>query len=420
MLAALRLQSPASVPQAELWMGSHPRGESRVVRGRKEEQPLRSFLEERAGLALGERAMQLLPPDAEQPELPFLFKILTAEKGLSIQAHPSREAAATGFAREEEAQIPVHAPHRNYRDTNHKPELICALGDFWGLRGFRPLDDLREEMVRLLATRESGLPALRVPLQAFVDKPDAETWGALLKILVDPQQAGIERAALALVMDEAISSRVPENSPARDDRYWWCRELMRQFPGDPGAFAPLYLNLIRLSEGEAMFLEAGVLHAYLFGAGVELMANSDNVLRSGCTSKHVDAAELLSNLQLIFEKPRVLGDERNVCGEVTSRRYATSAREFELTRLVAGDTRGSVRLRKRFGPAIVLAIGGVVVVEGAGPEGEARQTLALSPTESAFVEHETEAFTLRLAPGSQVFLAGIPDAVYCEESSEGA
>ena len=153
MLAALRAAGDplegtareADEREAELWMGSHPRGPSTVVLAGGEAVGLDELIGRAPETVVGETALRLLP-EGTAPGVPFLFKILTADKGLSIQAHPSRRLAAEGYDREDRAGIALDAPHRNYRDRNHKPELICALGDFWGLRGFRPLGELVGEM----------------------------------------------------------------------------------------------------------------------------------------------------------------------------------------------------------------------------------------------------------------------------------
>ena len=416
MLSNLRFQAPSAAAQAELWMGSHPRGESRVVRGRNDELPLRSYLRDRVDAALGSRALSLLPPGSEAPELPFLLKILTAEKGLSIQTHPSREAAASGFERENREGVPLDAPHRNYRDTNHKPELICALDDFWGLRGFRPIDERTEEMGALLAGLNGDLPPLPGLIESFLNERSWQSWRAVLEVLIDPESGGIGRSALVERLSELLARRSGASN-GRDDRYWWCGELLRQFPGDPGAFAPLYLNLVHLRAGEAMFLEAGVLHAYLYGPGIELMANSDNVLRSGCTGKHVDAVELLRNLSEESAPPEIIRGESSGCGDHIVRRYPTPAREFELLRVPKADRRHTLAVDKNLGPAVVLAIGGMVVVEADHGSGWGSGSLALAPTESAFVEHETRTFRLRLSPGAQAFVAGVPDSLGCGSGS---
>ena len=394
--------------EAELWMGSHPRGPSAVVLADGGTAGLDELIGGAPETVVGAAALNLLP-DGAAPGLPFLFKILTAEKGLSIQAHPSRRQAAEGYEREDRAGIALDAPHRNYRDRNHKPELICALGDFWGLRGFRPLDELVDEMVRWSRHFVDGaLDALRGRIEGLAAEPSWERWRAVFLEVLRVGSSPEERSRLVAALGRyGASHSVAHGGANRDDRYWWVGELMRQFPNDPGAAAPLYLNLVHLRRAQAMYLEAGVLHAYLYGAGVEIMANSDNVLRSGCTVKHVDPDELAR--ALIFEGAPAV----RLSGEGEAYRYRTAAQEFELTRLTAPGGVGaaaSYPLTKTEGPMVVLAVGGEVVVEATGRDRES-ESIALVPTESAFIDHATPAVLVTPARGATAFIAALPGAV---------
>ncbi len=419
MLAALRaagspLERTASNAtderEAELWMGSHPRGPSAVVLSDGEAVGLDELIARAPAEILGEAALDLLPAGTA-PSVPFLFKILTAEMGLSIQAHPSRRQAADGYERENRAGIALDAPHRNYRDRNHKPELICALGDFWGLRGFRPLDEVVGEMVAWSAHFADGrLKELRERIGLLETSPSWNRWREVFLEVLRAGSSTEERGDMVEALARYIASRPNARSGTdRDDRYWWVGELMRQFPDDPGAAAPLYLNLVHLRRAEAMYLEAGLLHAYLYGAGIEIMANSDNVLRSGCTVKHVDPDELAR--ALTFEgraAPRLSGD-----GE--SYRYRTTASEFELTRLSVreglGDAPSPRHLAKAEGPMVILAIGGTVGVRAAASGDRDAETITLAPTESAFVDHATDAILVSPTAGAEAFVAALPGVV---------
>lgn len=407
MLPALRAAGAGAVdldpdPVAELWMGTHPRGPSSADVGHEGSVPLTEVLS-RSG----------------DGELSFLFKILTAERGLSIQTHPSQEMAEEGFAREEAQGINIGAPHRTYRDRNHKPELLCAVDEFWGLRGFRPLPELQQEMARFVTKLDSEtVVPLRTALEHFVAVPGEATWreafAALLRIAETEDTDAFERALCSYCGDPGAA----KDEPARDDRYWWCRELMRQFPGDAGAAAPLYLNVVHLHPGEAVFLEAGVLHAYLYGAGVELMASSDNVLRAGCTSKHVDRSELLRTLSFRFEPAVVRHPDRVSCGGAELFRYQTAAEEFELLRYSsdAEESTRRVKLTKDRGAAIVLALGGSVRVTVASVDSEpgSEATVSLSATESALVDYETNRFFLDFPASGTVYVASLPGAITCQ------
>lgn len=407
MLPALRAAGDGPVhphprPVAEIWMGTHPRGPSSVELGPEGHVPLTEILN-RFGAG----------------ELSFLFKILTAERGLSIQSHPSKKMAEEGFYREEAQGIDIDAPHRTYRDTNHKPELLCAVDDFWGLRGFRPLPELQQEMARFVTELDAEtMNPLRTALEHFVAVPGEATWrdafAALLQVAETEETAAFQRALHSYCGDPGAVKDEPE----RDDRYWWCRELMRQFPGDSGAAAPLYLNLVHVHPGEAFFLEAGVLHAYLYGAGVELMASSDNVLRAGCTSKHVDRSELLRTLAFRFESAGVSQPDMTSCGGAELFRYRTQAEEFELLRCSShpGEPTRRIELTKDRGAVVVLSVGTSVqvTVKGADTESHREAAVVLASTESALVDDETKRFSIDLhAPGT-VYLASLPGAVACE------
>src|SRR6266540_2262539 len=241
--------APGGRPEAELWIGAHPQAPSRLaaVPG-----PLG-----RDGVPGGPRTLDalirsapeaMLGPEAVRRwagELPLLMKMIAAAEPLSIQCHPNREQALAGFAREDAEGLPRDAPQRNYRDPNHKPELVVALTRFVGLKGFRPV----EEIARGLGSLE--VPELRAAAGAARRRGD----------------------------DAAFS---------------WMERLHAKYPGDIGVFAPLLLNLFELAPEDGLFLSAGELHAYLEGTAIEVMASSDNVLRGGLTPKHVDVPELLA------------------------------------------------------------------------------------------------------------------------------
>jgi len=300
--------SPGGEPEAELWIGAHPKAPSRVV-----DPPGLGTLEE----AIESDPVGLLGAevcDRFGNQLPFLLKVLAAAEPLSIQAHPDREQARRGWARENEEGIPLDAPRRNYRDLNHKPELVCALTPFAALKGFRPPaeiasflqpvagSELRQEVSRL--GREPGPSALRALFTR-------------LMTLEHDEKTPLLHRARTRARDEA----------ARHAAWAWVERLFQRYPDDVGALGPLYLNLITLAPEEALFLPAGELHAYLDGTALEIMANSDNVLRGGLTPKHVEVPELLGILSFEARPPEVL---RPGPGGAEGRAFRTPAREFEL------------------------------------------------------------------------------------------
>lgn len=306
---------PSETPQAELWMGAHPKAPSEVnLQGRWV--PLDRLIEADPMAVLGPVAARRF-----DNRLPYLFKVLAAAEPLSVQAHPSRQQAQAGFERENRAGIPLDAPHRNYRDNNHKPEIICALTCFWALCGFRTWVEMRDNLLRFCPSTLNG------QLKRVERLDDARRIGSLFEILMtlsDDLRHGTVAEALASA--ERVGATVPEAS--------WMQRLGALYPYDIGVLSPLLLNLVCLDPGQALFLPAGQIHAYLEGTGIELMANSDNVLRGGLTPKHVDVPELMTVLRFEPLAVQPLEPEPIRPGE---RRYRSPANEFALSQVVVAD-----------------------------------------------------------------------------------
>jgi mannose-6-phosphate isomerase len=247
-------------------------------------------------------------------ELPFLFKVIAAAEPLSIQAHPDHDQAREGWARENAEGIPVDAPRRNYRDPNHKPELVCALTPFSTLKGFRRPDDLARHLEPIAG------PELDREVGRLGRERNAAALRALFTRLMT-LEADEKEAVLSRALAEAA-----ERGP--DDRAWaWVERLLARYPGDVGTLSPLYLNLVTLAPEEALFLPAGELHTYLEGTALEIMANSDNVLRGGLSPKNVDVPELLGILNFESSEAGILRGEPSGPAQQV---YRTEAREFEL------------------------------------------------------------------------------------------
>lgn len=339
---------PSPHPQAELWFGAHPGDPSVLLGDDGTRTPLIEAL-------LTDPERQLGPRCVGQwgERLPFLVKVLAAEEPLSLQAHPSAAQAAEGFAREEALGIPPRAPERNYPDPNHKPELICALTEFHALTGFREANRTVELLTAL------AVPELGPYRDMLAAQPDADGLRALFTTWITLPQPAIE--ALLPPVLEACIRRLRERG-ADAEFGGECRtvlQLAEAHPGDAGVLAAALLNYVVLAPGEALYLPAGNLHTYLHGTGVEIMANSDNVLRGGLTPKHVDVPELLRVLDFSH------GDLTVCRGRPTGPRetcFDTSAVEFRLCRLQwePGD-RQPVRLRGP-GPQIVLCTQGSVAM----------------------------------------------------------
>lgn len=303
--------SPSEHPQAELWMGAHPKATS-TIRFGADRLSLASLIEKHPEAVLGDKTASKFIR-----RLPFLFKVLAAAKPLSIQAHPNSDQARDGFERENQMEIPIDAPHRNYRDASHKPEIICALTPFWGLNGFQPIAAMTRN---LLEYGPRTLAASARQLDAHA------TAGSLERFFATLLQMSAEQRAAVVAEVTAKARQQRDSDPAAD----WILRLNNDYPGDIGVLAPLFLNLVCLDPGQAMYLEAGQLHAYLDGLGIELMANSDNVLRGGLTPKHIDVPELMRVLTFTAGEPRIITPRPVTAGEYI---YDTPVDEFILARL---------------------------------------------------------------------------------------
>jgi mannose-6-phosphate isomerase len=347
---------PDGSPAAELWFGAHPDDPSGVPEHGRD---LAAVIADDPAGILGEQVVERFGP-----RLPFLLKVLAADKALSIQVHPTLEQAQAGFAAEEAAGIPGDAPERNYRDANHKPELICALTPFEALCGFRPIEQTLAVLVDL-----------DVPELGFVADllrgPDGLR-AAFTAVLTHSDPAGL----VAALMDR-VGALGRHNGTARA-----VRVAAQDFPGDIGVVLALLLNYVRLEPGEAIYLGAGNVHCYLRGTGIEIMANSDNVLRCGLTPKHVDVPELLK-ITDFTELP----DPR---WPMTGGVFEVPVPDFRLAPLDIDEER---TLHDQ-GPLIVLCLAGSVDV-GA---------VSLTPGHAALV---TAGQAAPLTGSGRVFVAGV-------------
>lgn len=302
---------PTGEPQAELWLGAHPLAPS-IVDG----EPLDKVVAYDPVGVVGRAAVE-----AFGPRLPFLLKIIAAEQPLSLQAHPSRQQAEAGYAREQAAGVPRDAPHRTYRDGWPKPELLCALAETEALCGFGEPHETYQMFQRLAV--DDALMLVAPLADADLPAPDRlrAVFSRLLRLGPD------ERTVISEIVQAA------EAIQGSDDlaRFWRTAcELNTYYPGDPGVLAALLMNRITLQPGDALFMPSGNLHAYLSGGGIEIMANSDNVMRGGLTPKYVNVDELLAILDFtpgLRSLITPIEESRGVW------RYPTPAPEFALWRL---------------------------------------------------------------------------------------
>lgn len=298
-----------NISYAEYWLGAHLKAPS-LVKVQQKNIPLDVFLNE------------YISKDSEPHfgTLPYLFKVLDVHKMLSIQVHPTKEAAKKGYELENNNGIPLTANHRNYKDQNHKPEIMVALSDFWLLHGFLE----RSKLIKnLQETKE-----LTFLLKTFL----SEGYLGLYKKVMEFSQEEVNNV-LGPLMDRIhptfIANEIEKSAPA----YWAAKSLADKDVQnlDKGIFSIFFFNILKLSKGEAIFQDAGLPHAYLEGKNMELMANSDNVLRGGLTSKHIDIEELIRNTKFEETIPAILhGNQNKSNGEVV---YKTTTKDFEMSKI---------------------------------------------------------------------------------------
>jgi mannose-6-phosphate isomerase len=363
VIAGLRgRQVPSPHPEAELWLGAHPGDPSYLLGPDGQRRSLLDEITRDPDGRLGEISARRW-----DQRLPFLFKVLAADEPLSLQAHPDMAGAAVGFARENAQGIALDDAHRSYKDPNHKPELVVALTEFHALTGFR------EPAVTVELLRELNVPQLAAHVELLAGQPDQHglralfsTWITLPQAVLDKLVPAVQEGCVALLRRAGADGQSGTATGVGRFRaeVRTVLDLSERYPGDAGVLAALLLNRVTLAPGEALFQGAGLLHAYLSGACIELMANSDNVLRGGLTPKHVDVPELLRVLR--FEAgpaPRVTGVTD---GPIT--RYDTATEEFRLWRLDwANGNAGDMVSLPASGPRIALCtVGSVKVAAGSG------------------------------------------------------
>ena len=320
----LGIENTQHKPFAEYWMGAHPSASS-VIITRNGELSLYQLINDYPEEFLSTYVRQHFN------ELPYLFKILDVKDMLSIQVHPTKEAAAKGFHEEEAAGIVLGAAHRNYKDKNHKPEIMVALSEFWLLHGFLPHD----KMMEVLQT---------VP--EFGGMEDVYTTGGykgLYKHVMSMLQQEVNNLLTPLVERELERKKRGELTKAAPG--WWVAKLFEKEEAvediDLGVFSIYFFNIVQVEEGEAIFQGAGIPHAYLEGQNVELMANSDNVLRAGLTPKHVDVPELMKHTTFEGIAPNVMQGEKLSTG-ITN--YPCPVPDFGIQkiRITKGQTMESI------------------------------------------------------------------------------
>ena len=345
------IANPNNLPMAELWMGAHPKSSSKIEDVSGQVRSLRDVIEADKAALLGDKVAQRFG------ELPFLFKVLCADQPLSIQVHPNKQASEIGFAKENAAGIPLDAAERNYKDPNHKPELVFALTPFLAMNAFREFS----EIISLLQPVAGAHNAIA----HFLENPNADALSQLFASLLNMQ--GEEKSHALAVLKAALDSQQGEP--------WETIRLISEFyPDDSGLFSPLLLNVVKLNPGEAMFLFAETPHAYLQGVALEVMANSDNVLRAGLTPKYIDIPELVANVKFVAKPAAELLTQPVKNGAELDFPIPVDDFAFSLHDLSSAET--SVAQESA---AILFC------VEGEATLHKGEQRLVLKPGESAFV-----------------------------------
>lgn len=298
-------------PAAEYWLGAHPSQPAEVaLHGVLKK--LNDWIREEKETVLGARVA------AQFESLPYLLKVLDVRQMLSIQVHPDKASAAAAFEEENKKGVALNAPNRNYKDTNHKPELMVALSDFWLLHGFKPADKLRELL--------DEIPDFAFLADAFEQEGYK---GLYQKVMTMPQHE--VNAVLAPMLSRLLPLYENSELPKSTEDFWAARAVQtfcKDGNYDRGIFSIYFFNLVHVKPGEGVYQPAGLPHAYLEGQNVEIMAASDNVLRAGLTDKHIDIDELMKHVRFEETVPNILPD-----GSGTETVYKSAAAEFELSRI---------------------------------------------------------------------------------------
>lgn len=368
-------KNPANITYAEYWLGAHLKAPS-LVKVQQKKIPLDVFLNE------------YVSKDSEPHfgTLPYLFKVLDVHKMLSIQVHPTKEAAKKGYELENNNGIPLTANHRNYKDQNHKPEIMVALSDFWLLHGFLE----RSKLIKnLQETKE-----LTFLLKTFL----SEGYLGLYKKVMEFSQEEVNKILRPLmdrIYPKFTANEIEKSAPA----YWAAKSLADKDVQnlDKGIFSIFFFNILKLSKGEAIFQDAGLPHAYLEGKNMELMANSDNVLRGGLTTKHIDVEELLKNTKFEETIPAILhGNYNKSNGEVV---YKTTTKDFEMSKI---ELNSSTSHR-----SVSNSIEILIAMKGSATVIENKNAFFLEKGQSIVIKSNT-AYKIQTNTEAEIYKAGVP------------
>jgi mannose-6-phosphate isomerase len=375
----LKIPNPENKPFAEYWLGAHDSASASLISNEEKialDKYIKTFPKETLGIEVAKKF----------GELPYLLKILDVKDMLSIQVHPSKKNAEKEFADENLRGIDISSAYRNYKDDNHKPELMMALGEFWLLHGFKSKEKLIETLQKI--------PELNFLLAVF-EKGYAE----LYRTVMEMDQSRMNKI-LQPLLDRIIPAYQNNLLQKNDENFWAARAALtfnQRGTIDRGIFSIYFFNLLTLKPGEAIFQDAGLPHAYLEGQNVEIMANSDNVLRGGLTPKNIDVKELMKHVKFEATIPNII-DKKNMVNHVAS--FITPAADFQLNKieLRKGET---VRLDTHSTNIFILLKGEITVQESEKNgfkcvEGE------------SWLGFDGAAFSLKAGEDTVIYGAGIP------------
>jgi mannose-6-phosphate isomerase len=379
----LHIGNPENKPFAEYWLGAHDNASSELIIDNGEREKLNEYIQSNSTETLGEHV------NNKFKRLPYLLKILDVKDMLSIQVHPSKKNAENEFLEENKRSIPLNAPHRNYKDDNHKPELMLALGEFWLLHGFKP----KEKLIKIL----KEILELNFLMPVF----EKGNYYELYKTLMELDQDIVNEVLQPLV--ERIVPQYLNNELKKDDENFWAARAAITFhePGkiDRGIFSIYLFNLVNVHSGEAVFQDAGLPHAYLEGKNVEIMANSDNVLRGGLTPKHIDVNELLKHIKFEETIPNIIKGKET---EQHIHSYITTAKDFELAAIEL-SSKEKITITTDSVEIFIVLNGSIVVTE----EGETPLTIISG---EAFVAFHKASLLIDAEENALIYRAGVPRA----------
>lgn len=363
---------------AEYWLGAHVNAPAVLTSTNAD---LNGFIDKNPKEILGARI------ESKFGKLPFLFKVLDVKDMLSIQVHPTKVEAEKGFAKENQLEIPITAPHRNYKDDNHKPEIMVALSDFWLLHGFLPEAELKEILKNTLE--------LEILLPIF----EEGGYKGLYQAVMEESESETEKTLRPLV--ERVLPLYDSGKLEKSSADYWAAKAYKTFCEDgkidKGIYSIYFFNIVRVNPGEAVFQDAGIPHAYMEGQNMELMANSDNVLRGGLTPKHVDVPELLKHVAFEETHPNIMKGEAQADG--LERIYKSPAPDFELSKIELST--GNVYSHLSTTAEILIVLDGEVTMM------EANKALRRARGESVFIAAAAQ-YEIKAASNAIIYKATAP------------